>query len=128
MNKYKCQLQHLSRKITIARLGTDKHRAFRKGVGDQSTSQTEHASTMSHCCEKTCGTERCVNRTVISRTYEEILIFNTGKASAVILCSDLSSAFQEKFPSKKSSRSEYKEGKKTPKFLKDMTLIENRNA
>lgn len=72
LNKYKCQLQHLSRKITIAQLQDreqmNKHQVYRKGAGDQSKSQTEHASTMSHHCEKGCSTERCVNRTVISRT------------------------------------------------------------
>lgn len=72
LNKCKCQLQHLSRKITIAQLQDweqmNKHQVYRKGVGDQSKSQTEHASTMSHRCEESCSTERCINRTVISRT------------------------------------------------------------
>lgn len=72
LNKYKCQLQHLSRKITIAQLQDweqmNKHQVYRKGAGDQSKSQTEHASTVSHCCEKSCSTETCINRTVISRT------------------------------------------------------------
>lgn len=118
LNKYKCQLQHLSRKITIAQLQDweqmNKHKVYRKGAGDQSKSQTEHAPTMSHRCEKTCSTERCVNRTVISRTWEEFLIFSTGEASSVH--SDLASAFQEKFLSKTSSRRQYKEGrgKKSP--------------
>lgn len=131
LNKYKCQLQHLSRKITIAQLQDweqmNKHQVYRKGAGDQSKSQSEHASTVSHRCEKSCSTERCINRTVISRTWEEILIFNTGEASSV--CSDLASAFEEKFLSKTSSRRQNKEGrKKKIPILKHVTLIENRNV
>lgn len=121
LNKYKCQRQHLSRKITIAQLQDweqmNKHQVYRKGAGDQSKSQTEHASTMSHHCEKGCSTERCVNRTVISRTRKNSssLILVKPHLYVQIWPLRFKKNFFEKFLQKTSSRRQYKEdGKFSP--------------